>query len=158
MGEEGWEESGDSNKKNIPIKNLSNQPTVRPPDQPRLQHVDALTEGEEDAVDVSFLQAEAAGHATVADALGQKREGQQDGVRQRQASTSRHPSSGFGVLKQVDDVLMDESEWDKKGDIISQPVDLTGIQGKIAPLKLELKLEMIHKSSSKIIKDDAKSI
>lgn len=71
-----------------------------------LQRVEALAEGEEDPVDVSFLQVEAAGHRSVADALRQQGEGQQDGVGQRQACTSGQSSPGSGALKQACDVLM----------------------------------------------------
>lgn len=81
------------------------EPTNRPPDHPLLQHVDALTEGEEDPVDVSFLQVEAAGHGAVADPFGEQGEGQQDGVGQRQTSSPSQSCPGFGALKQLCDVL-----------------------------------------------------
>lgn len=69
------------------------------------QRVDALAEGEENAVDVSFLQVEAAGHRAVADPLGEQGEGQLDGLGQGQASPSSQSSSGLRALEQLCDSL-----------------------------------------------------
>lgn len=66
-----------------------------------LQPVDALTEREEDPVDVSFLQLEAVRHCPVADPLRQQRERQEDRVGQRQSSPSSHPSPSFGALQEL---------------------------------------------------------
>ena len=84
-------------------------------------------------MDVSFFQVEATGHGAVADALTEQREGQQDSVGQGQASTSGHSSPGFGVLKQVCDVLLREKS--RKSTVTvsntSQTVDSTGISGEV---------------------------
>lgn len=47
---------------------------------PLFQHVYALAEREEDPVDVSLLQLEAAGYSAVTDSLGQQCERQEDSV------------------------------------------------------------------------------
>lgn len=52
-------------------------------------------------MDVPFLQVEAAGQGAVAHAFGQKTEGQQDCVGQRQTSPAGHPSPGVRGLQQV---------------------------------------------------------
>lgn len=74
-------------------------------DERLLQRVDALAKGEENAVDVSFLQVEAAGHGAVADPLGEQGEGQLDGLGQGQASPSSQSSAGLGALEQLCDSL-----------------------------------------------------
>lgn len=86
-----------SSKKNI----KQHQPTNWESDLRLLQRTDALAERKEDPVDVSFLQLEAAGRGAVAELLGQQREGQEDSVGRRQASTSGHARLGRGALEKV---------------------------------------------------------
>lgn len=52
-------------------------------------------------MDVPFLQVEAAGQGAVAHTFGQKTEGQQDCIGQRQASPAGHPSPAVRGLQQV---------------------------------------------------------
>lgn len=61
--------------------------TRGPADDVSLQRVDSVAEGEEDAVDVSFLQAEGGGHGAVAEASGEQSERQEHRERQGQASS-----------------------------------------------------------------------
>lgn len=63
--------------------------TSGPADDLTLQLIDSAAEGEEDAMDVPFLQVEGGGHGAKAEASGEQSERQEHRVGQRQARSPR---------------------------------------------------------------------
>lgn len=116
-----WRTGGTDSIETVPLseclesgvgESVSRRRTGRQADQNLLQGAEPLAEGEEDAVDVPFLQVEAAGHGAVAEPLAEQGERQPDGLGQGQTGPSRQPGPGLTGLEQLRDSLQGGESWD----------------------------------------------